>query len=74
MSGNSRYSVPLWDVWHQWPPVKVVGREERFGEFVKVYEAALYPRGQVEAWDAAAAIAEAVKLRLSPVPVVKEAA
>jgi hypothetical protein len=63
----------LWDVWHQWPPVKVAGVEERFGEQVRVYEPAIVYRGQVEAFDSDEAISEAVRLRLSPWPLVRMA-
>ena len=68
---SNSLSKKIFDVWHQYPPVRCVGREVRFGEEVRVYEPAVIHIGQVEAIGFGEAIQEAIRTRLSPWPLVR---
>lgn len=61
----------IYDVFHQYLPCKVVGREvQRNGDEVKLYAPAVFYRGQVSADTTEAAIAKAKELQMSSAPMV----
>jgi hypothetical protein len=67
------YEMKLWHVWHQYPPVRIVERKIIDGEELRLFDTALFDRGTVSGIDAEDAIAEAIRRKLSPHPIVLEA-
>jgi hypothetical protein len=64
--------LSLFDVWHQWRPVKFVERSlGEDGKTMDFFEPAMKHRGQVEALDGAHAIAVAKQLGLTRAPIVR---
>ena len=59
--------MPLYDVYHQHTPVKVVGVEkDRSGDEIRLYAPAVYFRGQVEADSQSQALKAAKALSSRP--------